>query len=48
MKKELAASWLDVFDKPIEGLSVFNHVSLPHCLGILDALGVEVREATTT
>jgi SAM-dependent methyltransferase len=49
MEKEVAAvSWLEVFGRPVEGLSTFNYVSLPHCLGILSALDVEVIRICTT
>jgi len=48
MKKETAVSWLEVFGRPAEGLPTFNYVSLPHCLGILAGLDIEVVRVCTT
>jgi ubiquinone/menaquinone biosynthesis C-methylase UbiE len=48
MEEVAAISWLEVFGRPVEGLSTFNYVSLPHCLEVLSALDVEIVQICTT
>lgn len=48
LKKELAKVWLDAYEKPLEGISRFNYISLPLCLGMTNSLGFETLKKATT
>jgi SAM-dependent methyltransferase len=48
MKKDAAAAWLEGFEKPDEGLAYIHYISLPHCLGIMKAVGFKILDAHTT
>ena len=47
MKKEPAKAWLEGFEKPVKGLDYIKYVSLPHCLGIMRAVGFQILDAGT-
>jgi ubiquinone/menaquinone biosynthesis C-methylase UbiE len=48
MKEKVARAWLEGFDKPEKGLKFIKYVSLPHCLGIMKAVGFNILKAHTT
>jgi ubiquinone/menaquinone biosynthesis C-methylase UbiE len=48
MKKNVASAWLAGYDKPQRGLEYIKYVSLPHCLGIMKAVGFNILDARTT
>lgn len=48
MKKGVARAWLEGFQKPDGGLKYIHYISLPHCLGIMKAIGFDILDAHTT
>jgi 2-polyprenyl-3-methyl-5-hydroxy-6-metoxy-1,4-benzoquinol methylase len=48
MPQALAPYWLEVFTKPLSGLSTFAYVCLPQCVQMLQALNMDILHATTT